>query len=415
MVPVTLPPHRRPAAAPDDGGQLLAEPAPPTGGLGQTLTDLLAELGQVKAGGCGCADKAAALDRHGPEWARQNRETVEGWLREAAAKAGWAAHVRGAAKAVTTGLIGRLGVVDPVGRVLDEALRRHGLSAEREAAAVPVSRRVVGGLRPGAFNGGESVVAGRRLLAYRVGQVGARVYVAELDAAGAVVRDVPLAITHPLAAGGQDDPVVTEFRGRPRVWFVGCEPGHRRGRMMYADLSPDLEVTQAYHVEPPGRQRAFEKNWIPFEHAGEQYAVYSISPHVVVKIDGGRVAEVHRSPYPFKWSGGHLRGGSAAVRVGDVYAAVTHGKIEPRRPLLYNAGVYAIEAKPPFRPVAAAADPILWGDDAEAARLGCEFSVVFPRGLVVAGDRWRITGGEYECRVAGWEYAAADMMRLLGQ
>lgn len=265
----------------------------------------------------------------------------------------------------------------------------------------------------GPFNGGEFVFRGRRLFAYRVGLFGSRVHVAELTAAGAVVRDVRLDLSHPRAAAGQDDPVLSTFRGRLRVWFVGCEDNHRKGSQLYADLSDDLRVERVYYPDYAARQRPFEKNWMPFEHAGEQYAVYTIRPHVVIRIDGDRATKVHETPYPFPWAGGHLRGGAPPVLHDGRFYHWFHGKVEPRTPLLYSVGVYTFAAEPPFAPIAGSPAPLLWGDDAEARRVGCEFAVVFPRGAILHDGVWEVTGGEYDTRLARWRWDAAAVDRLL--
>lgn len=266
----------------------------------------------------------------------------------------------------------------------------------------------------GPFNGGEILHNGRRLLFYRVGLFNSRIHVAELTPAGAVARDVALDLSHPRIDAGYDDPVPAVHDGRLRVWFVGSWDKHRKGQQFYADVSDDLKVEKVYHPKLPGQGDRWEKNWMPFTHDGIQYAVYTIKPHVVIRIDGDKAQEAYRTPYPFPWAGGHLRGGAAPVLYNDEWYEFYHGKVEPRTPLLYSVGVYKFENKPPFAPVAGGPVPLWWGSDAAAKQAGCEFAVVFPRSARVDGDRWRVWMGEYDSRLSELSFSTADVDRFLG-
>jgi len=61
-------------------------PAYPSGGAGAKLEELLKWVLIRPTGGCGCEEKARTMDLHGPQWVRDNREVVCGWLRQAARK-----------------------------------------------------------------------------------------------------------------------------------------------------------------------------------------------------------------------------------------------------------------------------------------------------------------------------------------
>jgi hypothetical protein len=63
-------------------------PAYPSGGAGQKLEQLLKWLLIRPASGCKCQERARTMDLHGPEWVKENKDTVVGWLREAAAGRG---------------------------------------------------------------------------------------------------------------------------------------------------------------------------------------------------------------------------------------------------------------------------------------------------------------------------------------
>ena len=58
-----------------------------TGGPGTELSKLLKMIGiNAKEKGCGCRSHAKRMDREGPQWCRDNIETVLGWLQTEAKK-----------------------------------------------------------------------------------------------------------------------------------------------------------------------------------------------------------------------------------------------------------------------------------------------------------------------------------------
>lgn len=64
------------------------------------------------------------MDAGGVAWCQANRDEILMWLRSEQSRSGWAAKLKAAALAVTTGLAFRLDVSDLPGSLLDEALRR---------------------------------------------------------------------------------------------------------------------------------------------------------------------------------------------------------------------------------------------------------------------------------------------------
>jgi hypothetical protein len=63
-----------------------SHPSYPTGGAGEKLEQLLKWLLVRPGGDCKCQERARTMDLHGPQWVRENREVVCGWLRDAARK-----------------------------------------------------------------------------------------------------------------------------------------------------------------------------------------------------------------------------------------------------------------------------------------------------------------------------------------
>ena len=62
--------------------------AVPAGGVGSELKAILEALWITPVSGCRCQANALTMDQKGPEWVRDNTETVLGWLRSAAKERG---------------------------------------------------------------------------------------------------------------------------------------------------------------------------------------------------------------------------------------------------------------------------------------------------------------------------------------
>lgn len=122
-----------------------------------------------------------------------------------------------------------------------------------------------------------------------------------------------------------------------------------------------------------GPRQTVEKNWMLFEHDGQLWVIYSISPHVVLKVElVDQQTALCRPVYCQEWDAraytvryGPLRGGAPPVQGEKCYISIFHSlfPVRPLRRLLfrllrrrstatlrYVAGVYAFEAQPPFAP-----------------------------------------------------------------
>lgn len=107
-------------------------PAKPPGGPGTELKSLLAELGVGDANNCGCGSKAMQMDVWGVAGCRERRSEIVGWLAEQRRSRGWGATLAAATRALVFGAAFRLSFVDPLGSLVDEAIRR---AEEKEIAA----------------------------------------------------------------------------------------------------------------------------------------------------------------------------------------------------------------------------------------------------------------------------------------
>lgn len=168
--------------------------------------------------------------------------------------------------------------------------------------------------------------------------------------------------------------------------FLHYNDGARQPNHIYwVEIDPERLVAcgPAREVLLAGPRRAVEKNWMFFEHAGELWAIYTIAPHVVLKVAWTEHGPLVCQPvYQQAWTPaayttryGELRGGAPPVRVGDHYVAFCHSTfpVRPFRRLLwrllrkgpdkcqrYVGGVYTFAAAPPFAPLALQPTPILW-------------------------------------------------------
>src|SRR5579871_2580756 len=143
-----------------------------------------------------------------------------------------------------------------------------------------------------------------------------------------------LELMHSRAKYGREDPRFFRHQGKLHVAYVGVRGlsfGPIRwiaSSQLYARLRDDLTVEQVYY--PRYRERAWwEKSWAMFEHDGELYCVYSISPHRILRIRGDRAELAYETPTNACWKGGKLRGGASPVRVGNSWYHFFHGQSFP--------------------------------------------------------------------------------------
>jgi FkbM family methyltransferase len=251
--------------------------------------------------------------------------------------------------------------------------------------------------------------------AFRHGWEGSDIYVGRLDRDFRPVGDpVRLDLFHPQANYGREDPRLFRFRGRLHVGYIGVR-GNRRilyTSVLYARLRDDFTVEQIYFPEYE-RRNYWEKNWTFFEHGGRLYAVYAIAPHKVLAIDGERVELAYEVPTPAPWGPGtEMRGGASPVRVGDQFYSFFHSRSEVNGLLVYTAGLYTFDARPPFRVRRIIPEPILVADP--ATKPADQYAaVVFPGGAVLCDGRWVIAAGVHDRWTELYQFDAAALERRL--
>jgi hypothetical protein len=93
-------------------------------GVGSHLWRLLESLNVRHSPTCECLAWAERMNAWGPAGCRLARAEIVAHMRDSAKHYGWGELARSAAKAVTTGLVWRINLLDLYGSLLDEAIRR---------------------------------------------------------------------------------------------------------------------------------------------------------------------------------------------------------------------------------------------------------------------------------------------------
>lgn len=267
---------------------------------------------------------------------------------------------------------------------------------------------------------------GRTLLAYRVGWESSNVRLCELDAAYRPIAgtDKILALVHPHAMGGQEDPRLFVYAGKLHVAFIGVRATSLTDRtpiprQLFARLTDDGQVK---HVWEPIYQRSarIEKNWQPFEYDGTLYVVYSMNPWRILRLENGMAYEFAEG-LGLTWDYGDCRGGAPPVRRGDRYYAFFHGTDkrpqagDRRVPSIYTMGAVEFAGTPPFQPLRITPHPILSPDMSQvppgpADREGAKWfaATVYPCGAFADEERnrWVVSFGFHDhwCRVAEFSF-----------
>lgn len=103
-------------------------------GPGTELKELLTSLGIVSKPNCQCDSKAAEMNMRGVMWCRANRDAIVTFLKAGSESFGWSATLGAGWKAVTSGILWTIGISDPIGGLVDEAIRRAGEKRKARAA-----------------------------------------------------------------------------------------------------------------------------------------------------------------------------------------------------------------------------------------------------------------------------------------
>ncbi len=234
------------------------------------------------------------------------------------------------------------------------------------------------------------------VFAWRDGWAGSEVWIQRMNRYfDPIGTPSQLGLKHPACPFGREDPRLFRFRGQLHVMYTGVRGTNtfEGTSVFYAPLSDALEVERVYH---PEQSETWEKNWGFFEWRDELYAVYSINPHKVVKIEGERVTVVAEES-GVRWGGIGPHGGAAPVLHGGEFWNFCHDRVH-RADLgydQYRSCLYTFENAPPFRPKAWLPEPYALADPATKPD-GQYCAVLFTGGVVRDGGRWVTSDGVHD-------------------
>ena len=262
---------------------------------------------------------------------------------------------------------------------------------------------------------------------------------------------VPLSDTIKGINQGIGDPRLVVHNGRTYLLYCSFHPVSHLYLVEVDRDTLEARATSRWLSLEPRQQH--ERNWMPFSHDDQLLAVYTISPHVILRLRLADAHEVRCEPlYTTQWNSsaytrrfGEMRGGTPPVRVGDTYYSFFHSsrfagvvypwlrqlrskgrrhgdavaaqEVRPRAEngarlgwlrqwyrerfihLQYVGGFYGFAAAPPFAPVHVAPQPVLVADRDLAASHPNQLRpiarrVVFPAGAALRHERqWVVTYG----------------------
>lgn len=252
---------------------------------------------------------------------------------------------------------------------------------------------------PYQFNNSLVRFDGRLFMAYRVHWDDARLAIAELDESLSVVKNSWLSFN---LGHAQEDPRLFIFRGKLHISFTAV---NARGNgtvyntdVCYASLMQRGDghwvVDEQFFPKYAARSH-WEKNWGLFEYEDQLYAVYSIRPHKILRIDGDYCELVAESRCEFPRKPGLLHGGAPPIYHRGEFYAFYHRRLGASQDKWYTVDLYTFEAKPPFRPSRHVELPLLVPDQKDRPGPTVPHAI-FPGGAFLEHNRWRISFGYYD-------------------
>ena len=186
-------------------------------------------------------------------------------------------------------------------------------------------------------------------------------------------------------------------------------------RVGYSCFSKDLRSIEYTEVMDSPNGNAYEKNWTHGTNPadGSWYWVYAMKPDHVVLGEH----QTFRTPNPFRWTGGVMRGGATPILVknentgpkGEMYAFF-HGCLKRTQGSVYSLGVYTYNPEPPFEIRRQAPVPLVWPDLPAADETVVKRYVVFPGGVVPHAGHYHVAVGvdDTYCRIVRLPFDAVE-------
>lgn len=163
------------------------------------------------------------------------------------------------------------------------------------------------------------------------------------------------------------DPRIFIFKHRI---FVSYNTGHieNPNQIYIQELDQDLNpISDPIKLQKKDGRRNIEKNWGFFEYNNKLFAIYSVSPFVVVSIEfdeNKEIAEAYEY-VKYTWSSndiekryGQLRGGASPIMIDNKMYYVIQSNIKSSIGCIYTGTIMTFDAFPPFKPKEIAIRPI---------------------------------------------------------
>jgi predicted GH43/DUF377 family glycosyl hydrolase len=182
-------------------------------------------------------------------------------------------------------------------------------------------------------------------------------------------------------------------------------------QMYTARVSPDMQLLSEQLLSPnfTSRQKR-QKNWTPFVYDGNVLYVYSVHPHVIVRVVEGDKHKLDASVEKLysttsdTESGDRLRGGTNVVQFGDQYLVCAHLSVGG----VYRSVFYTFSAVPPFQ-MLALGNAVVFGAP------GSNPNIQYPAGLAYDKEKGRllVAYGENDCHMVIAEVPAQETLNSL--
>lgn len=212
------------------------------------------------------------------------------------------------------------------------------------------------------------------------------------------------------------DPRLYRLAGRTYIyWNSGWHEPRNHQFLQEIDATSLRPIGAPRELTLSSPRQKLEKNWALFECEKEVYAVYSVDPYRVIRVDLAGEGSLQGEELTPAWPNAHgyarvhggLRGGAPPQRLGDHFYAFCHSIEDDPTGYRYVVGAYRFAANPPFRPTDMPRTPLALTVPAHARRQWPKLNpavsdVLYPAGAAYRDGNWLISLGvdDERCAIA---------------
>ena len=184
--------------------------------------------------------------------------------------------------------------------------------------------------------------------------------------------------------------------------------------LMDLDKGMDMNLGPRMRISPTSLRNR-QKNWMPFVHGGKIYFIANVAPHDIYEFQPGAEAfQKYRTSWRHAWFNQQsLRGNTNPVRIANGnFLSTFHTASYQGGVIHYDNGCYLFSGEPPFAPIWCGRRTYLPADAAVEPHVRKRNQIVctFPCGMVVDGDKLKISYGDNDSCVKIMETTVTDMM-----